>query len=262
MTTGNAALAWGNLFNFGTPTASSAATTTPASNLLIEHVATKWRGTSGATDNVTMAWLSDQAADTFMLNGLGPTFLATGTVRLQLTSNGGATGDVYDSTATAGIVDPKYGYAIQLLTSKTFRSAKWTLAQTGASYIEAGRGFVGFRTQVIYNYSPGATRRWMHNTKKTKSSGGQTMIDRASPGKARVEVFTLGWIDETQRWSVHEEIDFNNGDHTDVLLIKNPASTNLGRDSIWGLIQEVSEVTEPYSGADLYSKSYAIEERL
>jgi hypothetical protein len=40
---------------------------------------------------------------------------------------------IYDSTAQAGVVDPSYGYAIHLLTSKTFRSAKWTFSKAAGS---------------------------------------------------------------------------------------------------------------------------------
>lgn len=262
MTSTAACLAWNNLADLATPTASSAGSTTPIANLQVADIATKWRGTGGTTDSFTFTWDADQIADTFMVNGLGSTFLSTGTVQLQLTSDGGTTGDVYDSTAQSGIVDPKYGYALHLLSSKTFRSAKWTFVQSGASYIEAGRVFVGVRSQFGVNYSPGASRQWQHNSTKTKSSGGQTKIDRASPGKARIESFSLGFISETERWDLHEDLDFNNGDHTDVLFIKDPTSTNLGRDSIWGLVQEVSAVTQPFTLGDIYAKAYTIEERL
>jgi hypothetical protein len=255
----NAALAWINLFDSATLSASSAAAAMPVTNLQNEHVAVKWRGTGGTTDNFTATWSANQTADTFAIMGLGSTFLATGTVRLQLTSSGGATGDVYDSTVTAGIVDPKYGYAIHLLTPKTFRSAKWTFSQAGASYIEAGRGLVSVRTEVTFNYAPGAQRSRVSNSRKTKSRGGQTYVDR-STFNPRVEEMTFGWIDETQRWALHEEIDLNNLDHTDVLLIKDTASTNLGRDSIWGLA-DPSPVIQPFNLATLYSKSYRIEER-
>jgi hypothetical protein len=226
------------------------------------HVANKWRGTGGTTDNFTATWTSDQTADTFAVMGLGSTFLATGTVRLQLFNS--AAVQIYDSGTVAAVVDPNYGYAIHLLTPATYttiRSAKWTFTQAGASYIEAGRVFVGVRTAFTYNYEPGAQRGWITNTKKVKSRGGQTFVDR-STGKARTEEFTLGWIDETQRFALHEAIDLANADHTDVFYCKNPSSSNLGRDSIWGLIEQVSPVLQPFNDGTLYSRSYKIEERL
>jgi hypothetical protein len=99
MTTGNAAIAYLNLADSATPTASSAGTSTPVTNLQTIPVSTKWRGTGGTTDNFTFTWASDQTADTFMVAGLGSTFLATGTVRLELFNSIGGT--VYGPAAVA-----------------------------------------------------------------------------------------------------------------------------------------------------------------
>jgi hypothetical protein len=260
--TSNAALAWVNLFDSAAVTASSAAASTPASNLQVAHVAKKWRGTGGTTDNFTATWTADQTADTFGVFGLGSTFLATGTVRLQLTSNGGGAGDVYDSTAQAGIVDPLYGYAIHLLTSKTFRSAKWTFAQAGASYIEAGRAFAGLRTQATYNFAPGASRKWVDLSKVTQSKGGQDYIDRAAPGMFREWDVKFDWVDATQRNSLWEALDIANGIHTDLLFISDPTSTNLGRDCVWGRMTEIDPVTMPFTGTDLFARQFRIKERM
>lgn len=260
MTMANAALAYANLFDLATLAASSAASAMPVANLQAVHVASKWRGTGGTTDSFTATWSANQTADTFAVIGLGATFLSTGTVRLQLTSSGGAAGDVYDSTAQAGVVDPNYGYAIHLLTPRTFRSATWTFAQAGASYIEAGRAFVGTRTVLTYNYAPGAQRTMEHGTRKAQSEAGQTYVNRRF--RRRVEEFSLDWIDEAQRWALHEALDIANGDHTDVLLIKDTADSNLGRATVWGLLDQVSPVTQPFSDAALFSRAYKIVERL
>lgn len=256
----NGALAFSNLGDSATPTSGTANASTPVTNVQTQHIANKWRSTT-ATDFLQLAWASDQTIDTLMLAGLGSTFTAAGSVRLRLFNSGGGT--LYDSTVQTGIVDPNYGYAIHLLTAGSFttvRFAKWDFVSTG-SFVEVGRAFAGVRTQFTYNFAPGASRLWMANTKKTKSRGGQTYVDR-STGKARVEDFTLGWIPEAERWSLHEALDIANGDHTDVLFVKDVASTNLGRDSIWGLCDQISPVTQPFNDGTLYSRSYRLEERL
>src|SRR3954465_14144917 len=140
MTTGNAAIAYLNLADTATATASSAGTSTPATNVQTAPVSTVWMGTGATADSLTLTWSSDQTADTFALMGLGSQFALTDTVRLQLTSNGGSAGDRYDSTAQAGVVDPSYGYAVHLLTSKTFRSATWTFSKAAGSN-RVGRAF-------------------------------------------------------------------------------------------------------------------------
>lgn len=259
MTTGNAAIAYLNLFDTATLTASSAGTSTPVTNLQTGAVSTKWRGTGGTTDNFTATWAADQTADTFAIMGLGSTFLATGTVRLQLTSNGGSTGDVYDSTVQAGIVDPSYGYAVHLLTSKTFRSAKWTFSQAGASYIEAGRGFVGLRTQLTYNYEPGASFGWVDLSKWTEAAGGGVFVD-ARPSYREWQV-NFGWVTEAQFLSLVEPMDIANGIRTDILFIRDTANTNLGLVTVWGLMRQLSPTMQPFTIGDLYSRAYTIRER-
>ena len=52
----------------------------------------------------------------------------------------------------------------------------------------------------------------------------------------------MGWITEAQTNGALEQINLLNGRRLPVLFIMNPASTNLGRDSIFGLIQESSPV--------------------
>jgi hypothetical protein len=76
MTTGNAAIAYLNLADSATPTASSAGTSTPSRTCRRFRSRPKWMGTGGTTDNFTFTWTSDQTADTFMVAGLGSQFLA------------------------------------------------------------------------------------------------------------------------------------------------------------------------------------------
>jgi hypothetical protein len=71
MTAANATFAYLNLADTATPTASSAGTSTPVTNLQTAPVSQVWVGTGGTADSVTLTWASDQTADTFMLAGLG-----------------------------------------------------------------------------------------------------------------------------------------------------------------------------------------------
>lgn len=258
MTTGNAAIAYLNLADSATPTASSAASSTPVTNLLTVPVSTVWVGTGGTADSVTLTWASDQTADTFALMGLGSQFLLTDTVRLQLTSNGGAAGDRYDSTAQAGVVDPSYGYAVHLLTSKTFRSATWTFSKAASSN-RVGRAFVGVRTQLTYNYQPGAGFGWTDLSKWTELAGGGVAVD-ARPSYRDWEV-SFGWVTEAQYLSLVEPMDIANGTHADILFIRDTANTNLGLVTVWGLMRQLSKTLQPFTNSDLYSRAYAIRER-
>jgi hypothetical protein len=260
VTTGNAAIAYLNLADSATPTASSAGTSTPVTNLQTIPVSSKWRGTGGTTDNFTFTWAADQTADTFMVAGLGSTFLATGTVRLQLFNSAAA--QIYDSGTVAAVVDPSYGYAIHLLTAATYttiRSAKWTFTQAGASYIEAGRVFVGVRTLLTYNYAPGAGFGWTDLSKWTELAGGGVAVDQR-PSYREWEV-SFGWVTEAQFLSLVEPMDIANGMRTDILFVRDTANTNLGLVAVWGLMRQLSKTLQPFNDATLYSRAYAIRER-
>lgn len=258
MTTGNAAITYLNLADSATPAASSAGASTPVTNLQTVPVSTKWLGTGGTTDNFTYTWTSDQSADTFAVMGLGSQFLSSDTVRLQLTSNGGSLGDIYDSTAQAGIVDPSYGYAEHLLTSKTFRSAKWSWTKAAGSN-QAGRVYVGSRTQLTYNYVPGAGFGWTDLSKWTELAGGGVAVD-VRPSYRDWEL-QFGWVTEAQYLSLVEPMDIANGTHTDVLFIRDTANTNLGLVTVWGLLRQLSKTIQPFTISNMYSRSYAIRER-
>lgn len=258
MTAANAAFAYLNLADTATPTASSAGTSTPVTNLLTAPVSQLWVGTGGTADSVTLTWAADQTADTFALMGLGSQFALSDTVRLQLTSNGGAAGDRYDSTAQAGVVDPSYGYAIHLLTSKTFRSAKWTFSKAAGSN-RVGRAFVGVRTLMATNYAPGASFSWADNSKWTELEGGGVAVDQR-PSHREWQV-NFGWVSEAQFLSLVEPMDIANGMRTDILFIRDTGNTNLGLASIWGLMKLLSPTLQPFTLSNLYSRSYSIRER-
>lgn len=256
MTASNAAIAYLNLADLATPTASSAAASTPVTNLQTVPVSTKWLGTGGTTDNFTFTWASDQTADTFAVMGIGSQFALTDTVRLQLFNSIG--GAVYDSTAQAGIVDPSYGYAVHLLTPQTFRSAKWSWSKAAGSN-QAGRVFVGSRTLLTYNYAPGGGFGWVDLSKWTELAGGGIAVD-ARPSYREVDV-SFNLVTEAQLLSLFEPMDIANGTRTDILFIRDTGNSNLGLVSIWGPMRQLSKNIQPFLISDLYSKSVNIRER-
>lgn len=269
----NIAILWVNLFDSATVTVAGAASDTPASFLQQEDVGRKCR-VVGTTMSILASYAAVQSADTFGVFGLGDSvlaagaFLATGTARLRLSSADatGVAGDVWDTTVQAGLVDPNYQALIHLSTSvkSGWKYALWTLVQSGATYVQAGRGFIGTRTQVDYNSAWRPQRTMSDPSTKKKTDGGQTKI-RVRP-RFRVQDFDLEWVTDAQRWALVEAMDLANGAHADVLLIFDPASTNLGRDSIFGLVDVVEPVvtlgiSDP-AGGYIYGRQYRIEERL
>jgi hypothetical protein len=226
--------------------------------LLDVHVARKWRGSGGTSEYLTLDLGAAYSIDTVALMGVNLTAVGSTRVRASL-SDATATGTLlYDSGSVAGNVDPSYGYFIELLPAAvTVRYIRIDLTDATLTYIEAGRVFAGLRHQVEISFAPGFSRAWVDQSTKTRSRGGQTYIDRNVSYRTMDLMFE--GVTEDDRWGLFEEVDRLNGERDDVLLITNPDSDNLGRDSIWGLLTQtpVTQIT-----TEFYSKTLQITERL
>lgn len=253
----NAAIAYANLADAGTVVASDQELTLPVSNVQNPHVSRRWRSLF-APAHLVVDLLASVSIDTVALFGM--TLTAAGTIRARVSSVDatGVAGDVFDSGTVA--VDANYGAYIGLLNAPANgRYVRFDLADTGGSYVEAGRVFAGLRTAFTYNHVYGWQRGWVDRSARTKTRGGQTQI--WNDNAYRTLDLTFDFVTEAQMNALVEAIDIANGQRKDVLMIRDPASTNLARDSIWGLASELTPASQP-TFFDVYSKQYKLEERL
>lgn len=256
----NAAVAYTNLADSATITASSFLTLAPPSRLQNRHVKRKWYGKNGTTEYLTIDHGSSVSIDTVMLAGLNLTAAGLTRIRISDTDTTGQTGEIYDSSSAAGRVDPNYGYLIILIgAAVSGRYMRIDLSDTGLTRIGAGRLFTGVRTAVGINYSPGAARAWVDPTIKVPGTWGQTFVD--SRDKYRTMDVSFEWLTEAEKNGFVESIDLTHGESGDFLFVSDTASTNLGRDSIWGFIDGNTPVIQPYT-TDVFSKAYRLRERL
>jgi hypothetical protein len=262
----NIAAASTNIALNATLTASSEASGMLVTKLQNEHTKRNWRTGAATTATISIDLGSVKSFDTIAL--LNTNLLADGTYRVR-SSIADPTGviNVYDSGTITGGVDPNYKDLIVVIATPvtTARYLVINLAQpTVATYIEAGFLFIGTRTQFAYNYSYGAGRTRVDPSILKKTNGGQTII-RPKPAFWQWEI-PMGWITEVQKNGIVEQINLLNGRILPVLFIMNPASTNLGRDSIFGLIQDsfpvVSLSTFDSAGGIMSSASLKVEQRL
>jgi len=260
----NAAIAYANLADGGIIRASSASQLTPPSRLQNPHVARKWRGDNNPSEYLTVDVGDVRDVDTVAVMGLTLTAAGTIRVRASATDTSALMAEAYDSGPITGAVDPRYGMLVHLLPVPVqARYVRIDLEQPGATYIEAGRLFVGRRWQFAYNFGFGWSYGHTDLSTRTQSRGGQTYVDPNVSYRSVSISFDV--ITEAQRLGFVEEIERVNGTRLDVLLITNPASDNLGRDSIWGLITDPDPITQPatwIAGMPAYAKSYKIQERL
>jgi hypothetical protein len=251
----SAAIAYRNLADDALLTVSSQELSLPALNLQNAHVARRWR-TLFASGNVTFDLGALVSLDTIGVFGM--TMSSAGTIRARVSSVDptGAAGDLYDSGVVA--VDSDYNVHLSLLTVPVSgRYVRFDLADSG-SYVEAGRVFVGLRTSFGINFDYGWQRAYVDRSIRTKTRGGQTLVWHDN--NYRTLDLTFGFLSVAERNGLVETIDRVNGQNTDVLFITDPESSNLARDSIWGLISNLSPVVQPMF--DRFSKQYQIEERL
>ena len=172
-----------------------------------------------------------------------------------------AFGDLHDATfdATDAAYDTDYGaFILPLAAPISARYVRLDITDGPASYVEAGRLFVGLREAFDYNFAPGAAVTWTDRSRKTVSAGGQTLIFRDN--KVRSAELNFEWVSAEQRYGLVETIDRVNGQSIDVLLILDTDSDNLARDSIFGLISAPTpNLYGPIS--DIFARAYRIEER-
>lgn len=253
----NAAVAWVNLFDSLSASALGASSIAlPIGNLLTEHVEQRWRSV-GNSGYFVADFGGLVSADTLAL--LGTTMSAVGTIRWRLSTVDatGAAGDAYDSGAPAVVDDDYNAHVVALPAPVSFRYLRVDLSDASGSYVEAGRPFAGLRTALTYSFGYGWSETWFDRSKLTEADGGQTLVWRDN--FYRVVDVKFEWVTADQRDSVVRACTIANRASTDVLFLMDPASTNLAKDSIWGLMK-LAPITQNFF--DLYQWQLTVTQRL
>lgn len=258
-----AVFAYKNLADNGIVSVSSSLSLTPPSRLTSQfpQIVKKCRNNGENTWSVVTDLLSAQSVDLFGLFGLNLSTAAIAQFRFSSVDSSGLAGDLYDSGPVSGLVDSKYGYLIRHLSAPvSARYARIDVAESGVSYIEAGRNLVALSHQVGINFAPGWGRNRVDRTKNTETEDGVEYSDRRS--RYRVWDLSFDFLSENEANGFVEEMNYLNCETDDVLLIYDPDSTNLGRDSIYGRITGGQPLIAPYPMPDINSRKFTIRERL
>lgn len=266
---GNAAILYRNLADLATLTEANEALAMPVSLLQNPHVQKRYRGLDdqvsiyvdllAISDINTVALLGttvgDEARFRIYASTSDPT-VATG----QVLDTGWIDIDSVAVTGGRAGFDPNYKSVVLLTTTiLSPRYFRIDIEDLPASYVEAGRLVIGEAVEFTRNFLPGSTRGWRDLSRRQKTEGGQTLIQR----RQKVRLFDLDFdsITETQRWDLIEEIDRENGTTDDVLMIEDVDSENLARDAVWGLMEEIPSVGRT-AIPDVFTRRFAVEERL
>lgn len=258
----NAALLIENMADDGVVGASSQELTMPAANLLTPHVSERWRSKSN-NDWFVLDKGSAGLADTLAIAGLTASSSLQARIRLSALDSTGALAEVADSGTLANgsaALDVDYGMLSYLLPAPlAWRYARVDLYDPLASFVEAGAIVAGAREAFTYNFVPGSTILTVDRSRKGTSAGGQTLI--WADNKFRRLDLNFDWVAEAQRYGVIERLNRVNGTRKNVLLIVDTDSSNLARDSIFGLVSDPSPVSFG-AAIDIFGTQLRIDERL
>lgn len=258
----NAALVIANQADGGTVTASSQELTMPVSQVLTAQPSERWRSLSNT------AWIvldkgSLQSADTVGLFGLtcGPN--STIQLRLSTIDPTGAAGDVFNSgTLSDGAAqfDVDYASFVQRLSAPaSWRYARFDLSDPDATYVEAGAVLDGLSESFDFNFIPGSTFQWSDRSRVEKSASGKTFT--WPDNKFRSVMLSFDFVDQSQRYGLIETLDRVNGLTINVLLMTDTASSNMPRDSLFGLVSDL--MPNSYGPVfSIFGKQLKFEERI
>lgn len=241
----------------GTVTASTELPTLPAINLQHPFMApNRWRSTANvATIDVDFGAAYSNGVIALLKSNL----TAAATFRLRLSNSPSMTPTVYDtgvSQINAG-VDTHYGNLIHILpTAQSSQYLRLELTDSSLTYIEAGRLFSGAKFQPSHNYAYDYKRTTLDSVRFTESESGQNWTE-VGVRKEEVRLHFEALTDA----EVQSDFAFIRltGRHKDVLAVLNPASSNLGRDSIFGQITE--NLSDQHSGFNRHMADLVIVER-
>jgi hypothetical protein len=264
-----AAIVRDNLADAATVTASSWLISAPPTRLQNAHTERRWQGELGDTEFILATWSTAQSIDVIellkcakLVAGVEEVMTSAAISRIRVSSVDltGVAGDLYDSGLSPQtlFIDEAYeSLAVFLPAPVSAKAVRIDLTEAGAEAIKAGRLVIGLKEVFSISYAYGWGYGYADPSRVQKSAGGQTFVDKEKT--YRMLNVTFDFISTTEFYDFVLETDRLNGLSTDILFITNIASTNPSRDSIWGLVQDLSPGTEP--SFERHSKSYTIEER-
>lgn len=220
-------------------TASSALATLPATNLATAQPGQVWRTAPATTSAHVLVDLgASRAIGAVLLVNTNLTATATWRIRLSTVDATGDAGDALDSGTVAAGIDPIYRKAVWLPASPgTGRYLKVNLSDAAVSEIEAGRLAALTLWRPVRNYRFGARRPFRDFSKTFTADQGQVWTLRG-PLQRGLD-FTLPAVTDAETDGTVEELIRESGRWNDVLVVKDPDSANLGRDSYWGPLEDL-----------------------
>ncbi len=238
-------------------TASSEATTLPATNVTDSRIEKSWRAL--ATSGVTLGidFLTAQTLRQFAL--IGTNIGAADTWQIKLSASAIGSTDVYDSGVLTASVAEDYELAYHIAAAdKSARYMQITINATSRAslgYFDVGRIYAGAAFIPTRNPIYGLTDKWQDNSVITRApKSGAAYVDIGS--RFRRLDFGFDAIPASEK-DTFQEIDRQIGMRKQILFTQD-TSSGTDKQTIFGYIAEASPLRLPYF--QTYEKSYSIEQ--
>ena len=180
-------------------------------------------------------------------------------VRIRLSTEDplGTAGDAYDSGDIPAGVDPVFGVLAHFpLNATVGRYLRIDLEQ--AELPEAGRWFAGPVWYPSVSFAYGWRPLWRDPSRRSESLGQTIHIDRRL--RPRGFGFSLRGITEAEADDQVHEINRVSGTSQDILVCRNLQASNLGKVTLWGMLEQVVSYPQPHP--DFFEAEFEVWERL
>lgn len=232
----------------------------PATNLQTDDIQEIWRGASAAGSAliVDLGAVLEIGVIGLMNTNIQPSDQIN--IAISNTDPAGTTGEVYLAGLHAAGVDPvwrKYLHFVEPSVLGRYIRISITISQGPAT---AGRLVVAPTWAPSRDMTFGRERLWRDFSTRSRSLGGNEFID--------VKPRQRGWraairgLTETEAQQQVDELNRLRGIGRDVLMCIDKDSDNLGRDTVWGLLEEPIRQRQWSENRDLYEIEIELYDRV
>ena len=223
----------------GTITAGHARAGLPGANVGTAQPGQVWRTPAATTTSHLLVDLgASYSISSVFLGTTNLTAAATWRVRFSTADATGVAGNSHDSTTIAAGVDPIFGSALRVFSSPaTGRYVRVDLVDASLPYLEAGILRAGPAFRPAKNYEMGAKLLHRDFSRGRLGWDGSQWLLRGSQQRGvelRLPAVT------TAEWETHgEPLIRMSGTSRDVWVCLDTAASNVGRETFFGLMDEV-----------------------
>lgn len=254
----NCSIGYRNWIDGANLSAGAELSTAKVTNLQNPQISRSWQ--SGNNSSYILADLitTTPGISIVVLAGTNLTAAATRQIRLSSVDTTGIAGDVHNSGAAAAGIDARYGMLVYFFPSAlNGRYLRVDLADTTVTNIKVGRWAALTAWTPAKNFQLGWERYFDDTSLGTSVDDGGTFYDRGVIRRGLI--VTLAALSKSEADIQIPNLAYYASVRDDILLCLDSASTNLGRDSIWGPMQAAPRMQNPFK--DLYSITLNVLER-